>query len=128
MQQFGKCNSKIYLCRRNLYSMLATFLVFLSLILIVLFFHWSKIKKWLEFQKMIKNLPASTMPALPFIGHSYLIVGASSAYFHFVAEMANVMFQLTRYKIVSFWLGPVPLVIVSHPDSAEVILKRLKTY
>jgi len=80
----------------------------------------------MEFQAKIKKLPTSTMPAFPLIGHSYLIVGASSAYFHYVADMANLMFQLLRYKITTFWLGPVPLVIVSHPDSAEVLLKGSK--
>ena len=103
-----------------------TIIVILLFLIGVAILQWRKIKDWMEFQKKIKKLPTSDMPAFPLIGHSYLIVGASSAYFHYVAEMANLMFQRFRYKITTFWLGPVPLVIVSHPDSAEVLLKGSK--
>ena len=107
-------------------TMLQAILIVLLLLITAVIFQWKKIKKWIKYRKKLDKLPTSTMPAFPLIGHSYLIVGASSAYFHYVAEMANLMFQIMRCKISTFWLGPVPLIIVAHPDAAEVILKGSK--
>ena len=106
--------------------MINALLITIIFVIFGMAWNWKNIKQWREFRQQIAKLPTSTMPAFPLIGHSYLIVGASSAYFHYVADMANVMFQLFRYQIVNFWLGLVPLIVVSHPDAAEVILKGSK--
>lgn len=106
--------------------MLATLSVSVLIVLTTVFWNWNRIKKWLELRKKILNIPVAPMPALPLLGHSYLIVGTSSAYFHYVAERAVLMLQLYRVRIVNFWLGPVPLIIIADPDAAEVVLKGSK--
>ncbi|XP_076815326.1 cytochrome P450 4V2-like [Clavelina lepadiformis] len=88
--------------------------------------YWKEIKEFLRFRKMIAKLPSPNIPTYPLIGHTYNFVGDAAYFFHYISSMAKQYIMETKNKLTIIWLGPMPLLMALHPDTAEVILKSSK--
>ena len=74
----------------------------------------------------MKKLPALKQTAYPLIGHSHLLVGSAEHLFNTLCIMFETFSRTVKGKLYPLWLGPVPLLFIVHPDSAEVILRSSK--
>nr|XP_002123140.1 cytochrome P450 4V2 [Ciona intestinalis] len=106
---------------------MAVALLLIIVVTCVIALHYRKgIARHFKNRLMLSRLPSLPDPAYPLIGHAYLLRGDPSRFFEFVTETTNAMVTEVNEKIGILWLGPVPLMVVCHPEAAEVVLRSSK--
>jgi len=86
-------------------------------------------KSWLDSwkkRKILNKLPCVPEPIYPLIGHSYLLRGNPSDFFKNMTDGFRRVICEWEKRMAIFWLGPVPIMFVVHPECVEPILKSSK--
>lgn len=98
-------------------------LVLVAVVLFIANHYRQKISDYITLQKMIGKLPAISETAYPIIGHSYLLAGSSHDHFKALVRIAKNHCEKLKRKFFYLWFGPLPMIFLTHPEAAAVILK-----
>lgn len=71
------------------------------------------------------SVPNYRRTALPIVGHTYMFPVNPSRFFKFITDVCASE-QTIGQKFTKLWIGPQPVMLVHHPDVAEVLMKSSK--
>lgn len=73
----------------------------------------------------LNSLP-SLGKAYPLIGHAHLFPSDTTKFWEFIRTFADRACEDPNFQFGTLWLGPVPMLVLVHPNAAEVILRTSK--
>ena len=88
--------------------------------------YWKDVSYQITRRWKLSKLRTIDKFAFPIVGHSYLFPKKAVDFFSFLESTGKEVCEKGYDKLTTLWLGPVPLIVVAHPESVEKLLRSSK--